>query len=157
VQGIVCALLKAPLSNVALITAGLGCSGKRDALLSLLRDVPLPVDQIERLRWFLGELHKHNQLRNHIAHSMWTAGTRPHSIKPLGADARSGLAKFLGEEPTEKDWLLAELIDIADELGTNYDRFVDYLDSVGLMPRMAEKTEQSNSPTSSSEGNPSRK
>jgi hypothetical protein len=150
-------LLHAPhLSNVALLTAGLGYSGKRDAILSLLRDVELPDGQAERVRWFLGELHKHNQLRNHIAHSIWKAGTRAESIKPLGADARGGKARFIGLDPAEKDWLLDELIDAANELGTNYDRFVDYLESVSLMPPrpMAEKTEQSSSPTSSSEGSP---
>jgi hypothetical protein len=151
-------LVHAPeLSNIALLTSGLGYSGKRDAILSLLRDVQLPPRQKERIKWFLGELHKHNQLRNHVAHSIWKAGTRPHSIKPIGADARGGLARFIGLDPKEKDWLLDELLHIANELGKNHDRFVDYLASVSLMPppAMAENTEQSNSLTSSSEGRPS--
>ena len=128
------ALLRAPLSNVSLLMTGLGYSGKRDAVLSLLRDVPLPEEHIERIRWFLGELHKHNQLRNHIAHSIWRTGSRPDSIKPVGANARGGLARFLGESADEKDWLSDELVVIADELGDNYDHFVEFLHSVGLMP-----------------------
>lgn len=151
-------LLRAPISNVALLTAGLGYAGKRDAILSLLRDVQLPPGGADRIRWFLGELHKHNQLRNHVAHSLWKAGARAESIKPLGADARGGNARFLGLDANEKDWLIEELVDVANELGRNYDRFVDYLESVSLMPPrppMAEKIEQSSSPTSSSDGSPS--
>ena len=143
-QGIACALLRVPLSNVALLTAGLGYSGKRDAILSLLRDVDIETDRVERIRWFLGELHKHNQLRNHIAHSLWKTGTRPDSIKPLGASARGGNARFLGQGDGEKDWLLHELIDVADELGANYDRFVDYLYAAGLMPPRVEETTKQN-------------
>jgi hypothetical protein len=133
-QGIMCALLKIPLSNVSMLTSGLGYAGKRDALRSLLRDTDIAGDRRERIVWFLGELHKHNQLRNHVAHSMWIAGTRPGSIKPLGADPRGGDAKFLGLDPAEKDYMLAELTEIADELGRNFDRFRDYLASVDLMP-----------------------
>jgi hypothetical protein len=59
-EGIACVLLRAPLSNISLLMAGLGYSGKRDAVLSLLRDVQLPEEHVERIRWFLGELHKHN-------------------------------------------------------------------------------------------------
>jgi len=157
-QGIMAALLNVPLSNAALITAGLGYSGKRDALLSLLRDVSLPDDQVERIRWFLGELHKHNQLRNHIAHSLWKPGTRHGTIKPVGAIARGGLARFLGSDPNEEDWSLRDLATIADELSTNYNRFLDYAEKASLIPpRMAAKTEQRSSPTSSSEGTPSAK
>jgi hypothetical protein len=134
-QSAMCMLLKLPksLSNVALVTGGLGYTGKRDALLSLLRDVEIDDGQRERIRWFMGELHKHNQLRNHVAHSIWKAGTRPESIKPMGADARGGNAKFLGFDSAERDYLLEELIDIANELGGNFDKFRDFLDSVGLM------------------------
>jgi hypothetical protein len=134
-QSVMCMLLKIPnsLSNVALVTSGLGYTGKRDALLSLLRDVDIDASQRERIRWFMGELHKHNQLRNHVAHSMWKAGERPGSIKPLGANPRGGKAKFVGHDPNEPDYLLDELTEIADELGRNFDGFRDYLDSVGLM------------------------
>lgn len=133
-QGIMCALLKIPLSNIAMMTAGLGYAGKRDALRSLLRDVDIADDRRERIAWFLGQLHQHNQLRNHVAHSMWIAGTRPHSIKPLGADPRGGDAKFLGLDSSEPDYLLGELVKIADELGENYNRFVAYLEGINLMP-----------------------
>lgn len=116
-QGIMCALLKVPASNIGLITAGHGYAGKRDALRSLLHDIEIAADRKERIVWFLGQLHKHNQLRNHIAHSMWIAGTRPNSVKPLGVDPRGGDAKFIGLDPAEKDYLLRELVKIADELG----------------------------------------
>jgi hypothetical protein len=82
-QSIMSMLLKVPVSNIAFLTGGLGYAAKCDALLSLLRDIEIAEDQKERIRWFLGELHKFNQLRNHIAHSVWKAGTRPQSIKPL--------------------------------------------------------------------------
>jgi hypothetical protein len=132
-QGIMCAMLKVPLSNVAMMTSGLGYAGKRDALRSLLRDVEIAGNLRERIVWFMGELHKHNQLRNHVAHSMWKEGTRPGSIKPIGADPRGGDAKYLGLDPSEKDYLLVELIEIADELGHNLRKFMIFLDGVGLM------------------------
>jgi hypothetical protein len=132
-QGIMCALLKVPFSKVTLLTSGLGYSGKREALLSLLRDVEIEENTRDRVRSFVGELHKHNQLRNHVAHSMWKEGTRANSIKPIGADARQGRAKFIGHDPTEEDYLLDELVNVANELGRNFDSFRNFLDSVGLM------------------------
>ena len=115
-----------------MITSGHGYSGKRDALRSLLRDVDLVPKVRERIAWYLGELHKHNQLRNHAAHSIWKEGTRPDLIKPIGVDPRGGDAKYLGLDSSEKDYLLVELIKIADELGTNFTKFRAYLNSVGL-------------------------
>jgi hypothetical protein len=82
-QSVMSMLLQVPMSNIAFLTGGLGYASKRDARLSLLRDIEIAQDRKERIRWFLGELHKFNQLRNHIAHSVWKAGTRPQSIKPL--------------------------------------------------------------------------
>jgi hypothetical protein len=69
--------------NVVALTLGLGYSGKRDALLSLLRLSPPSESHVERIRWFAGELHKHSQLRNSIAHHTWLEGARPDSIKPI--------------------------------------------------------------------------
>ena len=63
---------------------------------------------------------------------MWRDGTRPQSIKPIGVIARGGNAKYRGLNPEEPDYLLDELINIADSLGDNYDEFVKYLKSVDL-------------------------
>jgi len=159
IQAIIAKLIGASYPNTALITSDLGYAGKRNAILSLLKVIDIKDKTRERIAWHLGELHKQNQLRNHIAHSLWTTGTRLNSIKPLGADARGGQAKFNGLDEDDRDYTIDEFIDIADELSENYDRFVSFLNSVKLLTPLpiAENIEHRSSPTSSSEGTPSDK
>jgi hypothetical protein len=46
--------------------------------------------------------------------------------------ARGGNVKYHGLDPTEQDYLLDELIDIADSLVDIHHAFVEYLKSVDL-------------------------
>jgi hypothetical protein len=59
-QSVMSMLLQVPMSNIAFLTGGLGYASKRDARLSLLRDIEIAQDRKERIRWFLGELHEFN-------------------------------------------------------------------------------------------------
>lgn len=107
---------------------------KRDTLLALIKSGTIPSEQIERVTWFLGELHKWNKLRNFIAHLAWKEGKRPHSIKPFGLSGRGGKVTAIGYDPDDRDYTDEELVDIANELESLYSRFQEYLFSVNLLP-----------------------
>jgi hypothetical protein len=128
-------LLNTDSAELQMITAELPYRGKRDALLAMIKVKQLPPDQIERIAWFLGELHKYNGLRNAIAHSSWTEGARPNSVKPFSLSVRGGEVILRGVNQDERDYTEQELIDIARELFRNQERFRDYLFSVNLLPR----------------------
>ncbi|QEX23793.1 hypothetical protein FRZ61_37320 [Hypericibacter adhaerens] len=132
-QALMGKLVGAEISIAYLLTTGLGYAGKRDTLLSLLRHVSLPAEQIERIRWYLGELHKHNKLRNHIAHSMWVAAGRPGAIKPHAAVVRGGVGQFVGFDPDEPAYTSDELIAIGNEIAKNYNDLLDYLAGAKLV------------------------
>jgi hypothetical protein len=133
-QALMGQMLGIDVGAASLLTAGLGYAGKRDALLSLLQHSTLPPNQIEKIRWHLGNLHKHNQLRNQIAHSLWGKGKRPDAIKPHYVIVRSGAGKFYGVDPNERDYTSDEIARIGDELVENYDRFLDFLSANCLVP-----------------------
>jgi hypothetical protein len=88
----------------------------------------LPPDQPERekLIQFVGAFNTFSRLRNQIAHSKWTLGERSGSIKPLGVDIRNGKAKFIGNDPGEKDYTASELVDQCARIGKLYDDLVEF-------------------------------
>jgi hypothetical protein len=131
--GIMSKLMKADKGELHMIAAELPYRGKRDALLAMIKSKPLPAEQIERIAWFLGELHKRNGLRNAIAHSAWKHGVRDNAVKPLSLSVRGGLT-IKGTDEDELDYTDEELVNIAIELETNHNRFRDYLFSVDLLP-----------------------
>ena len=151
-------IMKSDLNAVLALTSGHGYAGKRDAFQSLLRVAHVPPEiDIEKLRGFVGEIHKHSSLRNKIAHCTWTPGTRPNSIKPTEMMVRGGKAEFVGVDDDDTDYTEAELIQIANELTQLHHRFHAYLDETGLLAAIAEKIEPISSDTSSSPGKPSSK
>jgi hypothetical protein len=136
--GIMSKLMKADIGELHMIAAELPYRGKRDALLAMIKSKPFPAEQIERIAWFLGELHKRNGLRNAIAHSAWKHGVRDNAIKPLSLSVRGERLTIKGTDEDELDYTDEELVNIAIELDTNYYRFRDYLFSVDLLPRDSE-------------------
>jgi hypothetical protein len=131
-------LLKTDSGELHMITSELPYRGKRDALLAMIKaKMVLPPEQVERITWFLGQLHKHNGLRNAIAHSTWKSSARPNAVKPLSLSVRGGAVTFKGIEDDEPDYTDEELVNIANELIRNYEQFRDYLLSVNLLPRPA--------------------
>lgn len=116
-----------PIANAAFFMAETGYAGKRNITKSLISLSSLEPKKQERLQWLLGQLHKHNQLRNAIAHNTWCEGTRSGSIKPLGIRVRTGKAEITGIDPSEPDHTTAELWAAADDLAKNYNQLRDYL------------------------------
>jgi hypothetical protein len=116
----------------------LGYAGKRNTTRAIIDLSELPPEQKERLKWFLGEIHKHNQLRNCIAHLAWTVGTRPDSVKPYGATTRRGKLEVTGMSEDDGDFLVSELEFAANELADTYNKLTDYLIEIGIMSNMRE-------------------
>lgn len=140
--GVMSTLTKTELYAIGLLTAELPYRGKRETMLAMLKDYRVDGTIRERISWFMGELHKHNQLRNHIAHSRWTAGNRPKSIKPISLSIRGGTATMLGVNSEEKDYTDKEMINIAHELIRNRNQFATYLISNGLLQQPTSEDER---------------
>jgi len=98
----------------------------------------MPKEHIEKIRWYLGEIHKHNDLRNSIAHSIWVKGKRSGSIKPFHIKVRGGQLKLMGAAISthEIDYTSAELKKIAHELAVTIDKFGEFLIQAGYAPLM---------------------
>jgi hypothetical protein len=137
--GVMSKLMNTDIAELHMIAAELPYRGKRDALLAMIKSKLLPLEQIERITWFLGELHKRNGLRNAIAHSAWKHGARDNAVKPLSLSVRSEKVTIKGTDEDELDYTDQELVNIAIDLDTNYHRFRDYLFSIDLLPREAEQ------------------
>jgi hypothetical protein len=135
---IVSFVTKTDLIQTVIMMAEHNYTGKRNTARSIIYMSSLKPKQKEKLIWFLGEIHKHNALRNHIAHSTWVVGTRPGSIKPFGISIRDRKPRFVGMGEGEPDWMVSDLEAAADELNRTYDDLKDYMDSIGLVPDMPE-------------------
>jgi len=86
------------------------------------------------IKTFFDEVNGYNYLRNFIAHSIWTYGTRPGSIKPVAVKVRGGKGKFFGnpKDHTEQDWSEEEMTNIAAKLGIIHNSYVSFLRTSGL-------------------------
>lgn len=125
-------MVKLNLYETMILMSEHGYAGKRNTTKSLVAASNLPDKTKEKLQWFLGEVHKHNGLRNHIAHSVWVVGKRPKSVKPFGLSARSGKPLITGMRDEDSDYLIEELESQAQELNKTYNDFKDYLQAEGL-------------------------
>lgn len=105
-----------------------------------------------RLINLIGEWKRHSTVRNHIAHAIWTTGTREDSIRPVYMNIREGRADGRGYGPEEKDYTLDELIDHATALEKNYRSIQSFIVEKGFAPDMAENTPDANASSDSSDG-----
>jgi hypothetical protein len=133
IQQTLSAIHQHDIARIMILTVGLGYSGKRDALLATLRGITIPEDHAERIRWYLGQVHKHNSLRNNIAHAYWVAGKRPGSIKPYQMKVRGGVLGLFGHHEEEPDHTLEEFGLLASELTKTLDDFAAYLKASGYV------------------------
>lgn len=79
-------------------------------------DYDMSDDLRERITDLANQFEGFGQLRNAIAHDIWTKGFREGSIKPMRLNIRSGKPKFIGADDGERDWTLDELSDEAEKL-----------------------------------------
>jgi hypothetical protein len=111
--GVMGRLMNAHPYQVAQITAELPYRGKRETLIAMIKQATIDPKHVERVCWFLGELHKHSHLRNSIAHSAWKAGGREGAIKPLAMSIRGGQTAFKGMDDAETDYTASDLLAVA--------------------------------------------
>ena len=116
----------------------LGYSGKRNTIRCLILSGIKDAKTREKVIWYLGQIHKHNQLRNNIAHRVWVAGKRPNSVKPMGLSIRGGKPDFAGLFDDEQDWTVDELWAAANDLGKTYNDLTGYCHEKQLFPVMSE-------------------
>jgi hypothetical protein len=137
--GLMGRLMNAHAYQVAQITAELPYRGKRETLIAMIKQAAIDTKHVERVCWFLGELHKHNHLRNSIAHSMWKASGREGAIKPLAMSIRGGRTAIQGMDDAESDYTASDLLAVANELVKNFNRFREFLVVNDLLPEHAEE------------------
>src|SRR5580704_8878114 len=73
-QEIMAAVTEADSGSVILLVRGLDFSGKRQALIDLLRHRTIPLDRYDEINRYLMVAHTLTPLRNDIAHSGWIPG-----------------------------------------------------------------------------------
>jgi hypothetical protein len=133
-------------ANIMLLTRGLDFTGKRQALLDLLRHKVIPVDDLNRICEYLMVPNTLTPLRNDIAHSVWTSAPDSRSIQPAWIlqlppgvrPLREALFdanpdKFLENAQDKITYTLDELDEIVGRLAGNYRSFSDYVTTVGLI------------------------
>lgn len=112
---------------VVLLTKPMTYSQKRDSLLSCMEAFDLSEPAKSQITELFNAAHKHNVLRNHIAHSLWRNGARPTSVKPAFLDLRQGRGLIGGYEETDRDYTLDELRAIANELMDTRSAIIQFL------------------------------
>ncbi len=126
-------------TSAMLLTRGLDFSGKRRALLDLLRHRDIPLDRYDRINEHLLVPHSLTPLRNEIAHSAWVPGPSPHSVQPDWIlRVAPSVTPLRGEEFIEHPedqmaYSLDELGEAVESLVANYERLSAYLRDIGLV------------------------
>jgi len=86
----------------------------------------------------VGDWYALNYLRNIIAHSRWTEGSRPNSIKPRSIRIQNGHAQWFGDDEAEDDYTAEELNAKSDKLNEVNERLKVFLQDSGLGRIVAE-------------------
>jgi hypothetical protein len=111
---------------VILLTKPMTYSQKRDSLYSCMEAFNLSEPTNTEITTLFDAAHKHNALRNHIAHAIWRRGKRPTSVKPAFLDLRQGKGRLGGYDDDERDYTLSELQIIANELMETRSAIIQY-------------------------------
>ena len=112
---------------VVLLTKPMTYAQKRDSLISCMEVFALSEPAKTEITSLLDAAHKHNALRNHIAHSLWRKGARPTSVKPAFMDLRQGKGRIGGYGDEDVDYTLDELGNIANELMDTRSAIIQFL------------------------------
>jgi hypothetical protein len=136
IERAIAGLLRTEASNVVILTRHLDFTGKRLALLELLRKLSIPGDRWEQIFAQLSVPNSHLDLRNHIAHSTWKASPRPNSIQPDWILRWSPHIEPALETPARNDvsYTLEALVETLTNLAVGHERFVACLTELGLLP-----------------------
>lgn len=126
------------VNEIAIMTEPYSSMQLRNVITSMSEFRPLPDRGNEQLKELISEFATFSKLRNQIAHSMWTEGNRPDSIKPLNVDIRSGKAKYFGIDEDERDWTIAELDDEAIRMMDFHQKQTQFSLTRGWAPDIAE-------------------
>lgn len=108
----------------------------------------LKPEHCEKFVQIVGDWSKFASLRNVIAHSRWTDGDRPGTIKPRSVKIRQGRADWIGDDPSETSYSAADLEDVVTDLRKVDQRLRDFLTSSGLQAIIEAKTDASSADTS---------
>ena len=136
-QEIMAAAAGCDLGSIMLLTRGLDFSGKRRALLDLLRHRTMPIDRYDRINSYLLVPHTLTPLRNDIAHSVWRRGPSASGIQPdwllrLPRSVMPLHSEDLREGGDRVGYSLEDLNESVETLAANYQRLADYLGEIGL-------------------------
>jgi len=126
----------------------------RQVVKSLAKSSHWPDGALEHLVELIGRSKAHKNLRNHIAHSRWTKGTREGSIKPMGMKINNEKIQTFGHKDEEEDWLPSEIMDAAEELRVFCGDLLAFNDKFGLTERLEKRLPKTDT-LSSGEAKPS--
>ena len=122
-------ILSEPMSSASL----------RNVVKSITKASLLPQKQKEQFIQIVGDFGAFGPIRNTVAHHQWTSGTRSGSLRPVSVDIRSGDAKLLGMEDSERDWLASELLTEAAKIQKLNSRILEFQVHSGLAASIAKK------------------
>ncbi len=137
IEQAIAGLLQTDASSIVILMRHLDFTGKRVALLDLLRQLAIPGDRWERIFAHLSVPNSHVDLRNHIAHSSWTASPQPRSIQPdwILRWAPRVEPTLQGPPSDVVSYTLEALSEASANLAIGHERFVASLTEFGLLPQ----------------------
>jgi len=148
----VSAILNIPVSEAVIVLEPGGATDLKNVAKSLAKAKLKPAFA-ETFCCIVGDWGGYNSLRNLIAHSAWTDGVRPGSIKPRRVSIREGRALFTGDEEDEKDYTAPELEKAAREIALINYRNAKFLDESGLQRIIDKYIDEASAETSDASGN----
>lgn len=144
-------ILEIDLAHALIAFEPYGATDVKNVAKSLAKERLKPhlADQFSTI---VGEWAGHGSLRNSIAHSRWTDGDRPGSIKPRGVYIREGHARFSGDDSDEKSYTARELNAVLTQLDSTNERLKRFLKKSGLEQIIEAKMADDNASMSGASG-----
>jgi hypothetical protein len=133
-------ILEISLSNALIAFDPYSANNVKNVAKSLAKERLKPALS-EAFCQIVGDWAAFNGIRNTIAHSRWTVGDRPDSIKPRNVSTKQGRAKFVGDDDDEQSYTAPELDQILLELDAINERLKKFLIDSGLQRIIEEKME----------------
>jgi hypothetical protein len=130
---------KIELRKVLVIVQQLSYSARRDTLYSYMELFKTDPSLKQEIKDRLDPVEQYVGLRNHIAHSIWTPGVRPNSIRPMTIKIRGGkgIMKGIADDGSEIDYTDQDLVDVSNKIAHLHNDYVRFALYKGMLEYIA--------------------
>ena len=153
IKATIAGILDIHIQDAQVLTEPYNALALRNVAKSIAKSADLADRHLNEFVHIVGGFQAASLLRNTVAHSRWTEGTRPGSIRPTRMEIRNGRAQPMGWDASEPDYTADDFNEAAKKLILLNARLLELHSQSCIRERIEAKIAAANSSIEAADGN----